>query len=372
MGIISVKEAQSHAQMVADRSGHNWTCPYIVEVDSARTGSFEIVNYFGDVLNRGIDSEMRYADEHDPFSYCDSIAPVRRDRSQTVWDVTLQYSTPTAGDDEREQREWRDRHGNPTRDPFAWIGSCEASTDYIQVPVWRAWNVDALPIGLGHGSYDRAAETLGPVVNSAGVVLDPPLIHEVGEHVMQIAKNVSYWSQDYEDDNGNHINGTPLILNPLLASDFELAVGIHEKYTIKCSSVRGSYARVQVDETMIPYWKVVVELRFRRRLSATYPLDGWLESVLDRGHSRGATEGDPDGRGGEWTGTEETHPAGVGHTSVIRGPSGHPTDEPVLLDGKGQPLDPASTDAKSGVYIRWRRHSLSSFQTLPFRIFDLA
>lgn len=370
MAIESIQETQAHAQFTANRSGHNWTCPYTVTVSSPRVGPLEIVNYFNHTVGRGIDSRMVYADETDPFAFCDSIAPVKRDRSGTVWDVTLLYSTPTAGDEERDQRDWRDRFGQPTRNPFEWVGDMDIGTDYVQVPVWKAWNEDAFPLGGGSGPYTRDYDTLGPVVNSAGIVLDPPLMTEVGEQVIRVVQNVSGWDDDWPANNENHISGTILKYSDALRANFDVAGRQFDTYTLKCTSVRGSYAQATVEDVVIPYWKVAVELRYRRRASPTYPFDGWLESVLDRGLSRAAVEGYPNGQGGQYS--SDDFEDGMAHVAPARGPDGDRTGELVLLDGAGMPLDPSDDRAKTGVYCRWRVHPWTDFQGLPFNILDYA
>jgi hypothetical protein len=374
MAIVSVKESQSHAQFIASREGHNWTCPYIIETDGARTGPLEIVEYFGNTLHRGIDSSMVYGDEHDPFAFCDSIAPVRRQRSHHTWDVTLQYSTPRARDAESEQRDWTDSEGNPTQDPFAWAGEMSIATQYIEVPVWSAWNVDAFPIEStlypsDTATYYRDANTLGPVVNSAGTVLDPPLMAQVSEQVIHFTLNVPMWSGTWIESHENKINDVPLQYADRVVADYIVEPRTFAAYTLRCTSIRGSYAIAMDGDTRVPYWKVSVEMRYRSRASDTNPIDGWLESVLDRGLSRGATFGDPDGYGGIYT-LKGDHEDGMGHTSPIHGPSGSRIGEMVLLNGYGQPLVPSDPRAKTGVYCRWRKHGASDFFfNMPFSIF---
>lgn len=377
MAVVSIKHAQAHAAFTANREGHSWKCPYIVTVDDARDGPFQIVEYFNHTINRGIDSPMAYGDDRDPFSYCDSIAPKRRRNSQTVWDVELSYSTPLTSDERKEQREWKDRNGNPTRDPLAWRGKFERTTAYIEVPVWKAWNVDALPIESDlfpsdTATYYRSANKLGPVVNSAGTVLDPPLMHQITEEVISITKNVDLWVPEYIDDHADHINGTPLQWAHATILDFDLIQRTFPAYTLRCSSLRSSFAEVSDSTGRFPYWKVTAEFRYRRRADKNNPIDGWLESVLDRGITRGATEGDPDGHGGNYTMAGDDHEDGVAHAEPVRGPGGGRIGEMVLLDGYGQPLSPSDPRAETGVYCRWRKHAISDFMPFPLNLFDWA
>jgi len=369
MGVVSVTEAKQTASMVADRSGHRYTAPYLVEVSDARVGSFAIVDYFGDVLGRGIDSYFRYGDDYDMFSFCDSIRPTRRQRSLTQWDVVLEYSTPT-DDGQRDQQEWRDPDGAPTRDPFSWKGSLSIATQYVEVPVWKAWNVDAFPLDSTTGTYHRPANTLGPVVNSAGVVLDPPLTVSYPERVIQCSFNVPDWDEEDARVNENHINQMPIRFAPGLLSGFNVHQRTFDRYTLKCTTVQGQYGEVTGPAgNRISYWKVSMEFRVRLRSPAGDPFDGWLETVLDRGLTRGAEVGDPDGFGGQYS--SDDLESGMGRATPIHGPSGGRIGELVLLDGTGQPLtDLDGTDAQNGVYCRWRVNPLATFLLLPYTVFE--
>lgn len=377
MAILEVKHAKEHAQFVANREGHQWVCPYIIKTDGARTGPFEIVEYFNHTLHRGIDSPMVYGDEVDGFSFCDSIAPVRRANSPTVWDVTLRYSTPTASDNEREQQEWRDRNGEPTRDPFAWVGEFSVSTQYIEVPVWKAWNVDAFPIASSlypsdTATYYRNPDTLGPVVNSAGVVLDPPLMTQVSEQVITATLNVSFWDDVWIAKHENRINVYPIRYADRVMADYWVDHRVFEPYTVRCASIRGEFAQVVTGTSRVSYWRVTSEFRVRERASELNPIDGWLESVLDRGTSRGASEGDPDGHGGNYTMAGDDHEDGTVHAEPMRGPDGSRVGELTLLDGYGQPLSPSDPRAETGVYCRWRKHGASGFFfDMPFDVFGI-
>jgi hypothetical protein len=370
MGIESVQEAQATADMVADRSGHRYNAPYVVKVSDARVTPLEIVEYFGNTLKRGLDSPFRYADASDPFSYCDSIAPRRRTGSTNIWDVILAYSTPTAKDDENEQDDWTDEDGNPTRDPFAWKGDMSIATQYVQVPVWKAWNVDAFPIDSTTGTYHRSAETLGPVVNSAGIVLDPPLTVDYPERVIQITKNVPDWSETTVIDNENHINGTSKQFAGSIVRDFNAVQHTYYAYEIKCTSIQGRYAEVaDADGSRVRYWKCAMEFRIRMRSTLGDPFDGWLETVLDRGLTRGGGVGDPDGTGGQYASGDLE--SGMARAAPVRGPDGDRIGELVLLDGTGQPLtDLTGSDAQDGVYCRWRVNPVSNFDNLPFPVFS--
>lgn len=366
MSVVGIKHAQSHATFVADRSGHHYTAPYIVTTDSARTGPRAIVDYIGNVVGRGISTTFRYADESDVFAFCNAIKPVRRASSQKVWDVTLEYSTKKAEDP--EQPEWRDEDGKPTQDPFRYRGDIKIATQSVQAPVWKAWNVDPF---LG-GSYRRGANVLGAVTNSAGTVLDPPLMQEVPETIISTTSHAAGWDADWALGNVQHINTMTLQYTPYVLSAFNIAQKQFDAYTIRCTGLQGAFQEStdQNGET-VRYWKVTQEFRIRARADLINPFDGWLDTVLDRGLSRTADDGDPDGHGGTFS--TDDFEAGMSQTVGIRGIDGGRVGEPVLLNGAGQPLKllPGSDADVGGIYFRWRKQPESTFSNMAWPIFEV-
>lgn len=364
MAVIEITEAAPHASYVASKDAHRWSCPYNVTTDSDRDGPKEIVRYMTDQARRGLGSAMVYADEEDPFAFCQSIAPTRKANSLREWSVQLEYASNPSQDPDKPK--WLDDNGQPTGDPLAWRGDLRIGEAYVQAPVWKAWNVDPFPHPDATGGvYSRPADTLGPVVNSAGMVLDPPLLNEVTEVILSYASNVDTFKQEYIDECVNHINGSKLRLGLYLAKRFNMEQLQYEAYCIKCTAGEAVFASAVDDGELKEYWRVAYEFRLRQRESETYPFDGWLESVLDRGYSRGLGAGDPDGYGGTVSAGDLKE--GEAKATPIRGHDGLPVSEMVLLNGGGQPAE--GTFAQRGMYMRWRKHPVTDFSKLAHLIF---
>ena len=85
---------------------------------------------------------------------------------------------------------------------------------------------------------------------------------------------------------------------------------------------------------------------------------------LDRGVSARAKPGDPDGRGGTYSVGD--FPEGAPQSRPINGPDGNPITEPVLLDGRGRPLDTLSPGFE--VYLRWEKYPTANFNDLPIGV----
>ncbi len=361
MAVIKCDEAQQHATLTAGIGDNDeWQCPYIVTVDNARDDGRTIVNYF-DSIGRGLGSRLYYGDREELLVVCRSITPVRRAGSRFVWDVTLHYGPINV----EPQQDREDEDGNPTADPLDYRWDVSTGVQYYQTPVWKAWNVDPFPPDDGSaGGYARAADTLGPIHNSAGVVLDPPLMRNQSEHILRVTANVSMYDQTWADV-ANKLNKFSLTWSERLKTKYRMVPTTIEKYCLLCTSAGAVYRR----ENARDYWAWTWEFAIRTRATDTNPQDGFLESVLDRGITRIANAGAPDGAGDTISAADiET---GMAEAAPVRDWQGEPVSELVLLDGHGQPLQGSDTWTAPPVYFRWRLHPFEplNFLGLPVPIF---
>lgn len=361
MAVIKCNEAQQHATLTAGIGDNDeWDCPYIVTVDSARDDGRTIVNYF-DSIGRGLGSRLYYADREELLVVCRSITPVRRAGSRSVWDVMLHYGPINV----RDQQTREDEDGNPATDPLDYRWDVSTGVQYFQTPVWQAWNVDPFPPADGDlTGYSRAADTLGPIHNSAGVVLDPPLMRNQTEHIVRITANVSMYDQVWADV-ANHINRFALTWSERLKTKYRMVPTTIEKYCLLCTSAGAVYRR----ENSRDYWAWTWEFAVRTRATETNPQDGFLESVLDRGITRIANAGAPDGAGDTISSADVE--LGMAEAAAIRDWQGERVPEMVLLNGHGQPLQGSDTWSAPPVYFRWRVHPYEelNFLGLPVPIF---
>jgi hypothetical protein len=358
MAAIECIEAQAHATLTVGLKGrHEWSCPYIITMEYANDDAMECVLHL-ESIGRGILSNLAYGTTYDNTVVCKQISPTRRPQSAKVWDVVCTYSPPESADG-------TDEDGKPTDDPFAWRSFISCVMAYFQTPVWKAWNVDALPEGGTGAGYKRPADTLGPVINSAGMVYDPPLMRETPEAVVRISGNYhQYWQSGNITKKVGRINKWPLYWHASMAK-YGFGYDKHEPYCVLCSAAGADYRY----ENNLAFWRYTYEFRIRQRADDTNPQDGFLETILDRGLTRLANAGAPDGAGSTVSGASIK--IGMAEAAGIRDWQGGRIGELVMLDGHGQPLQGSDTNTAPPVYFRWRVHPYGDFYypSIPLKIF---
>lgn len=359
MAIIAWKEAKEHATLTASLGGkQEWSAPYLLTSDNPLDDALTCVEFMHDI-GRGLLNSFRYGDREDLSTWCKSVAPTRIPNSVKHWQVICTYSPLDPKDD------GQDDDGNPTENPLDWRYEISCGTQFFQTPVWQAWNIDPMPTdkNMGTGGYLRPAETLGPIINSAGIVYDPPLLRETPETVLRITGNwPEYWAANLTAYAGC-INPDPLRWSDRLRRFYGFRDEIFDSYCVLCAAVTANYRH----DNGVDYWQYTYEWRIRTRASDINPQDGFLETILDRGISRLAKGGSPDGQGG--TISPSDIQVGMADAAPIRDVDGERVPEVVLLDGHGQPLQGSSTSAAPPVYFRWRIHPYALFQVLPLYIF---
>jgi len=362
MAVIRCQEAKTAADLVAKRGGkREWVCPYNLKVDSATDDGQTIVDYF-DTIDRGLSMGMIYGDREDLTVICKEIHPTRDPNSRFHWTATLHYSALDA----TENQDQVDEDGNPAENPLDWRYDISSGTANIQIPVDKAWNVDQMPKDGTAPGYVRPADTLGPVHNSAGIIYDPPLLVDITETVLRISGNLPSYAQSKLTGKANRINQGTLVWHSTLLQKYGFEMASFPQYCVLCSAATADFRR----ENGIAYWRYTYEFRIRERASATNPIYGHLETVLDRGITRIANAGAPDGAGGTISAGDIE--VGMAEAAAIRDWQGERVPELVLLDGHGRPLQGSSTLSAPPVYFRWRKHPYAEFaySSVPLKIFD--
>lgn len=359
MGVLSVTEAQEAANGSVEKSGgRKYSAPYLVKVEYATDGPVAILNHFRD-NGPWVGSTFSYGNETDTTVKCTGItAPQRVPSSREYWTCSATYEAPDS------QEEKKDHEGNPTETPADFRMNIQSNSASFQVPVGKAWNIDAFPVPGKTSSFERAAGTLGPVVNSAGVVLDPPLMTQASETVWRVTGYHETLMMTWLDDTVvNRINALELTWDELVTKHYGVESDVFDPYTIKVTSA-GASVKWWRD---IVYYEYQFEFRIRRRAEEIDDIiDGWLEYVLDRGISRRAGAADPDGTGG--TVNQADIEEGMARVAPILDVTGRRTPELILLDGAGQPA--TGDDEKEGVWFAWRVNRLLDILPChPLKIF---
>lgn len=359
MSVTLIKTAQSHCSIVPSKTGRTAQAPYWVFCDSARDGA-DVVIAAMEAAGLGIGTTLRYGDTRDDYLFCAEMTPNRVPGQAMTWSVVNKYAEASSTEPRTQ-----DGPNGPSNDPLEWYYDISQTMEAVQVPVWRAWNIDAYtgtPTGI-----TRPAGTLGPVQNSAGLVYDPPLTTEAYETVYRISGVLDTYVAGYTEGFANHINQRRVVFSDALCLEYSIFSERFDVYTLKVSSAMASYFRQNGDA----YWRYAYEVRYRQRAgddgsgNPLYLWDGWLEYVLDRGLSRWAGDGADDGLGGTISGTDIED--GMAPVAAIRGPLGDRAVELVLLDGHGAPL----ADGEDPVNFRYRVNPQKDFSLMPLGIFEL-
>ncbi len=130
------------------------------------------------------------------FLFANNISGRRTNENRQVWKFDVTFGPPPEGEDETQQEQ-----DNPLlRPPIYGI-------DYIdeEYVVEQARNVEALGVEFAAGAPYRAADTLAPITNGAGIRPDEPIVRTRRRGVIRIQRNyadlgtILDMNEDYQD-----------------------------------------------------------------------------------------------------------------------------------------------------------------------------
>ena len=301
-----------------------------------------------------------YGNDSDATSFCDGISPVRREGSIFIWDVTVSYSPPG------EQKE-QNQNGEPSEEPNDWLWQHNMGYSAWQEPCWSAVNKTAFPHieAVNTGTFVRASGTTGPVVNSANVVLDPPLMTDMYDLVWQITTYSRTFDGDLSRQYMGAINSNDMYYSKWVHDNYGFAQALWGTYQVKCTNASATFRTATIRSIRIPYWEWSWEFRFRSGV-------GWIEYVLDRGITSLPEAGMPTGTHGPGNPNYPDDDITVGRAPVIpvTDEAGRRVPELVLFDGAGHPMLPTDPRFAEGYYFGWRKDVEADFLAIPFDFFD--
>jgi hypothetical protein len=270
-------------------------------------------------------------------AFLQSLEPSRVSGSRLLWKVAAKWSTNKS--DANKGKGGTDNNGNPTDNPLEFRDEWEIGPSNVSRPVEWAYyrgqktaanpelTTDQLP-GPNAGTPGRVIDSIGPVTNSAGVVLDPPLEKDVALMLIRITKYRATWPN--HDSYNNTINGPGNDLEGGQTHDgtFHLAAPGYSKtvhpFTCKLS-VNGSLQF----QNLISYWRVAYELLIDEQY-------GWRFEIPDLGLEALMRAGDDNGRGGYVQLSDIV--SGQARLRRLLDNEGNPLTTPILLDGQGKVL----------------------------------
>lgn len=306
------------------------TTPTIIEY--FRTSSSH--PYLGDSYSFGNSS--------DSSSKCVSISPRLIPNSGGIWIVAVEYEPPE-GDDDSDERD--DVKGNKVGDPLLWHD--EISIDYTQITIpcevaeFRGCN-----LGGRNGQPIPPLLNIGRNIlpcNSAFVPFDPGIDMEVDVKVVRITKNV----KEYD---GNQANGFIGCVNSDQVTINKRAYGYRDVWgplTARIKNISGSFQIAN----KIPFWKQTTEVHIT-------PI-GWRRIICDRGKAMLLLPGVTRPGGTTVSASDED----VNTVVEIHDAMGQTLTEPVLFNGRGQPLNPFREEP---VYLDYQIYTEIPFAPLKW------
>lgn len=303
------------------KASHTYTSAYHCQTDDIDDGPETVMG----ALGLSVNDTYAIGNDSDPLSFLQKATPTRVPGKPTLWKVVANWGPATS----------QKSDGSPTDNPEEYRDEWDISTTSVSRPVEEAHlRVNALP--------DRAVDSFGPVINSAGVRFDPPLERDTSLLQIRITKHKATFPVAhlaYQDA----VNSDAFTLS---TSGFSLSVPLY-------AAKLGFSGSLQF-QNQTSYWKVVYELLIDFQF-------GWRANVLDRGLEAAAKEGYENGHGGTFLAADLD--AGKPKLRrILDVQDGNPITTPVRLDGNGKVADPEGLD----VYITY-----SIYQEKPFAALGL-
>lgn len=352
--------AQSAPTGTASRDGkRRYTVPLIVQMSDPADGPNCVLDYLAG-QNIYIGSVYHFGNDRDDFAFCDGLTPRREPMSATKWTVDATYSPM----DEEQENQTPD--GEYSEEPEEWRWQHAQGYSTWQEPCWQAWNDDAFPsifqAAPPVGAYARQVDTQGPVVNSAGLPVDPTLMRDIFDRVWQVTCFSRQYDPLVSDTYMGALNADWVKYQSAMATTYKLKqpTGGWLWHRVKCTNAAATFRTATFGRTRVDYWEWNWEFRFRNLPG------GWLESVLDRGLTARADEGMPDGLGGQMGAL----PAAAAPAMPVIDGIGRRVPELVLFDGAGRPLQSDDANASAGYFFRWRKDYKVAFADIPFKFFQ--
>ena len=354
MTITKITRAWAGTNGDRTNKGRTYQSTYRVETDSAHDQTKTIVDYFRDnerdpdnnINIPYLNSSYEFGNDADALALCHSISPKREDNSQTNWVVDFDFKTAEQEEDETKE----DEKGKNTNNPLDWRWTVDISFADYSRPVfhatYRGGHTHINNLLENFETPDGVDNPIMPPMNSAGTIFDPPLERNAMRQIFRFGKyrheypegmadnwravNSEGFNIKIKDPNVVNKNGFPRADKNLLSWHFD-------PFQVQVASANATVVR----KNNMTVWQISSEIH------CDYEF-GFRVSIPDRGLMALAAAGSPDGLGGQFA---AGNPAatGIAEERSIRDKLGAPLQEPVLLNGNGQPL-PKDEPA---IYLKW-------------------
>lgn len=318
---------------------------YIVQTDDANDQVDTILKHFkhtGTLPYYG--RTYSYANDQNSSIICVGLTAEKRESSRFIWDVTAHYESRSTASGEFPKGGDIEFLGNEFK-PLE-IDSFDTS---ISIPVEQARYVQGFR-GKAHQAVNKAFGQF-PITNSAFITYDPPVEREVDICVYRFTASYEIWDGPLWRKWRGVVNKSPVAFE-------HPGYRFRDEWLLRKARVQSITGRPDVGVRGTPYWRITFEFWVLPSPVFFEEQMRWTKVLVDRGIHRRAWVGDYDGNGGVYD--ENDFQDGMGRSEKILGPDGEPIDEPVLLDGNGQPLK----EGEKPVWVEWQIYEEMELQPL--------
>lgn len=302
----------------------SYSTRYLVKCDSATDAPNVVLAHFRATPSLPWSGRpFQLAGHFDVSAACDSVDADYVPNSQGMYHVVAKYSPVGSGGPQTSNPKV---NGELTNNPILWHDEIDVSWTPLSRAVSKAkfhgFQDAKNPKERIESPHCKIDEETVPK-NSAGVPYDPGIEEELYIKIIRISKNAAAYDDSAVSSKQGTVNESAVLINKPLYNFAALVPTQKGKLLIGAS-----FAMVNG----FGYWKQTVEVHIN-------PI-GWRQFLLDRGLTRAADEGDPDGRGGTISASDlPVEPSeGVPYQETLKDSEGYAITEPILLNGKGQPL----------------------------------
>lgn len=264
---------------------------------------------------------FRFGNGGSTSSVCNSVVANYIQNSGGKYHVDAGHEPVEGGDEEdNPPQEGEDEDGKLTDNPERWRD--EISVGYTQISIPAESGIFRRFVGgAGDNLVLKPGQTRA-VTNSAGVPFDPLPEYEVEIKIIRITRYAVRYDNFLFRNFQGAVNSDNVVINK-------------PKYRFT-ENIPQYCGRLKLNNE----FAIINAIKIWRQTTEIYvnPL-GWRRQIVDRGLDRRAMHGDPDGAGGTLS-TDDIGDRGDPYHRKIVDADSYPIVEPVLLDGKGQPLDP--------------------------------
>lgn len=234
-------------------------------------------------------------------------------------------------------------NGQQTNNPLLFHDEISVGYQNISIPVEEAILYAFHPRPINNPRLKKGYK--GPIVNSLAKPYDTPLEKESRIKVVRITKHFQSYDDSLYDDYLEAINDDAFTIDKP-QYNFRMTI---PPFRARFGDVQSEFAITNG----IKHYRTTIELLIIKRQY------GWMRLVPDMGRDRGQfPEVDKDDFGNTIT-NNDTSVTRKQLSTPIKDKDGNPVQDPVLLDGNGQPLTKLPT-----VYMVWRVDDLKSFAGL--------